>query len=150
MATGKTTPLMLMTCLSPLKGIYIYICRYTSSYSSLFECCIRYCCHLKLLESLQEDIWIRGTALKWFEWFIINSTQKAKIGDDFSDIIELLFCVQQQSVLGPILLKIYIWSLHIYAIKTKFEVEGFPDHQLSKQFLITMQRKALGSDINNC
>ena len=25
MATGKTTPLMLMTCLSPLKGIYTYV-----------------------------------------------------------------------------------------------------------------------------
>ena len=34
---------------------------------------------------------------------------------------------------------------------TKFEIEGFADdHQLYKQFLVSMQSKALGEGINDC
>ena len=107
--------------------------------------------HKKLLEILEKEIGIRGTALKWFKSFITNRTQKVKIGETYSDVIELLFGVAQGSVLGPPLFKIYIRSLYRYVAPTDFEIEGFADdHQLYKQFLITVQRKALGEDINNC
>ena len=107
--------------------------------------------HKKLLEILEKEIGIRGTALRWFESFITNRTQKVKIGETYSDVIELMYGVAQGSVLGPPLFKIYIRSLYRYVAPTEFEIEGFADdHQLYKPFLITMQRKALGDDINNC
>ena len=66
------------------------------------------------------------------------------------EILELLYGVAQGSVLGPQLFKIYIRSLYRYVEATKFEIEGFADdHQLIKQFLISLQVKALGADIQN-
>ena len=107
--------------------------------------------HDKLLEILEKDIGVTGTALKWFESFLKGRTQKVKIGNSYSDIIELLFGVAQGSVLGPPLFKIYIRSLYKYVEPTKFRIEGFADdHQLIKQFLIPLQRKALGKDIVDC
>ena len=106
--------------------------------------------HAKLLHILEHDIGIVGTALKWFESFLIGRTQKVKIRDEYSDILELLFGVAQGSVLGPPLFKIYIRSLYKHVEPTGFTIEGFADdHQLIKQFLITFQRNALGEDIQN-
>ena len=107
--------------------------------------------HDKLLDILQKQIGIGGTAIKWFESFLKGRTQKVKIGDTFSETDELLYGVAQGSVLGPILFKIYIRSLYDYVEPAKFRIEGFADdHQMIKQFIITLQRKALGADIVNC
>ena len=106
--------------------------------------------HAKLLDILKNEIGIEGTALKWFESFLIGRTQTVKIGDEYSDILELLYGVAQGSVLGPPLFKIYIRSLYKYVEPTKFTIEGFADdHQLIKQFMICIQQKALGEDIRN-
>ena len=106
--------------------------------------------HAKLLHILKYEIGIDGTALKWFESFLVGRTQTVKIGDDYSEVLELLYGVAQGSVLGPPLFKIYIRSLYKYVEPTKFTIEGFADdHQLIKQFLISVQQKALGEDIQN-
>ena len=106
--------------------------------------------HDKLLHILEYDIGIVGVSLKWFESFLKGRNQKVKIGEEFSEILELLYGVAQGSVLGPQLFKIYIRSLYKYIEATKFEIEGFADdHQLIKQFLISLQVKALGVDIQN-
>ena len=106
--------------------------------------------HAKLLDILKNEIGIDGTALKWFESFLIGRTQTVKIGDEYSEILELLYGVAQGSVLGPPLFKIYIRSLYRYVEPTKFSIEGFADdHQLFKQFMIGVQQKALGEDIQN-
>ena len=107
--------------------------------------------HDKLLEILEKDIGVTGIALKWFESFLKGRTQRVKIGDSYSYVMELMFGVPQGSVLGPILFKIYIRSLYKYVEPTKFRIEGFADdHQLIKQFLISLQQTALGKDIVQC
>lgn len=107
--------------------------------------------HNKLLEILEKEIGVTGTALRWFESFLKGRTQRVKIGSTYSEPIELRYGLAQGSVLGPPLFKIYIRSLYNYVEPTKFRIEGFADdHQLIKQFLISLQRKALGDDIVNC
>ena len=65
--------------------------------------------------------------------------------------MELLYGLAQGSVLGPPLFRIYIRSLYKYVEPTSFRIEGFADdHQLIKQFLVCLQRKALGEDIVDC
>ena len=107
--------------------------------------------HNKLLDILENDIGITGTALRWFASFLKGRTQRVKIGSTYSDAVELLYGLAQGSVLGPQLFKIYIRSLYKYVEPTKFKIEGFADdHQLIKQFIISLQRKALGEDIVLC
>ena len=107
-------------------------------------------CIDKLLHILESEIGITGIALEWFSSFLKGRSQKVMIGEEFSEILELLFGVPQGSVLGPILFKIYIRSLYKYVEPTKFTIEGFADdHQLIKRFMISMQVHALGDDIRN-
>ena len=107
--------------------------------------------HDKLLSILETDIGIGGTALTWFESFLKGRTQKVKIGSAYSEEVELKYGVAQGSVLGPALFKIYIRSLYKYIEPTSFRIEGFADdHQLIKQFIVSLQRKALGEDIVDC
>ena len=106
--------------------------------------------HDKLLDILEHDIGIVGIPLKWFKSFLKGRSHKVKIGEEHSELLELLYGVAQGSVLGPQLFKIYIRSLYKYIEPTKFEIEGFADdHQLIKQFLISLQVKALGVNIGN-
>ena len=107
--------------------------------------------HHKLLQILHRDIGITGTAWEWFKSFLINRTQKVKVGDSYSNTAKLSYGVAQGSILGPRLFNIYIRSLYEYIKTTGFEIEGFADdHQLYKQFLVATQTKALGDDIRNC
>ena len=65
----------------------------------------------RLLQILHDDIGIRGVALKWFESYLRKRTQKVKIGDQYSDEIELDFGVTQGSILGPKLFNIYTYNI---------------------------------------
>ena len=84
--------------------------------------------HTKLLEIFQYEI---GLVISYRE------NTKVKIGDEYSELIELLYGVAPGSFLGPILFKIYIRSFYQHVEVTKFNVEGFVyDHQLINKFLL--------------
>ena len=105
----------------------------------------------KLLSILKYEIGIIGTALKWFESFLSDRSQKVKVGDTYAVVTKLLFGVTQGSVLGPPLFNIYIRSLYSYIEQAKFEIFGFADdHQLLKTFLPVLQIQAFDGNINHC
>ena len=105
----------------------------------------------KLLNMLQHDIGICGTAYKWFESFIKGRTQRVKINDSYSESEELLYGLAQGSVLGPPLFNIYVRSLYPFIQSLNYDIEGFADdHQLFKSFLPVFQVEVLGSGINDC
>ena len=107
--------------------------------------------HTKLLTILRQEIGVDSVALEWFTSFLTNRTQKFKIGNSYSETSTLSFGVPQGSILGPRLFNIYIRSIYTYIEPTKFKIKGFADdHQLVKQFLVSMQCEALGDTIRQC
>ena len=107
--------------------------------------------HQKLLDILQYDYGITGSAYNWFESFLIGRTFKIKIGDSYSEETLLPYGVAQGSVLGPRLFNTYTKSIHQYVEQSQFDIEGFADdHQLMKHFIPSFQRQVLGDGIQNC
>ena len=105
----------------------------------------------KLWKILHDEIGIRDTALAWFKSYLINRTQKVKIGNCYSKETILDYGIPQGSVLRPILFNIYIRSFANNVDSIGFDVGGFADdHQLWKEFSIIFQMKALGQNLNEC
>ena len=105
----------------------------------------------KLLSILQHEIGVEGTPLKWLTSYLKGRTQEVKIGESFSEKLDLKYGVAQGSVLGPDLFNIYVRTLQNYVEPSTFSIFGFADdHQLLKIFLPALQVNALGENIQNC
>ena len=103
----------------------------------------------KLLGILEQKIMIKGTALKWFQSFLLNRKQKVMVNGKLSEILLTLYGVPQDSVLGPVLFNIYLRSIYKLVESHGFNIKGFADdHQLYVSFVPLFQSHYLGEKIN--
>ena len=64
--------------------------------------------HSILLNILQQDFGVVGTALNWFDSFLSGRKQRILVGDKTSDDFNLNCGVPQGSCMGPILFTLYV------------------------------------------
>ena len=105
----------------------------------------------KLLAILSEEIGITGVALKWFQSFLTGRTQKVRIDDKFSKILEVLFGVPQGSVLGPKLFSIYVRAQPKIFDNCSFTASSFADDSNGrKTFSLCFQYHVLKNELSHC
>ena len=105
----------------------------------------------QLLNILSEEIGVRGLALKWFRSFLTGRTQRVKINNNYSSILEVLFGVPQGSVIGPKLFNINVRGLPNVFQKLTFKAASFADDSNGmKTFSLTFQYEILKNEVVNC
>ena len=102
-----------------------------------------------LINILETEIGISGTALKWFESFLRGRKQKVRINGQLSSEIDVMFGVPQGSVLGPFLYNIYTRSKYDVFSKHGFKSSGFADDDNGrKRFSLCFQYDILKNSID--
>ena len=91
--------------------------------------------HELLLNILDSQYGIKGSALNWITSYLKNRKQKVCIGDSLSSESDLKYGVPQGSCIGPLLFSLYANSLHALADKHSTQIHGYADdHQLYVSF----------------
>ena len=102
----------------------------------------------KLIEILSNEIGITGVALEWFKSFILGRTQRVRIGEEFSSVLEVLFGTAQGSVLGPDLFSIYVRNQPKVFESCQFKSTSFADDSNGmKTFAIEFQFNVCKHDV---
>ena len=81
----------------------------------------------KLLSILENKMNIHGTALKWFNSFLLGRKQKVVINGQLSSLLLTLYGVPQGSVLGPVLFNIYVSHLPSLIERQNFSSSLYAD-----------------------
>ena len=98
----------------------------------------------KLLDILNKEIGVTGTALKWFQSFLVGRKQRVKINNSISDLLDILFGIAQGSVLGPTLFNIYSRKFANIVKLSGFVPGGFADdNNASNTFALCFQYRVL-------
>ena len=105
----------------------------------------------KLLQILDEELGIGGTALLWFKSFLTGRTQKVKINGEYSESCEVPCGAPQGSVLGPKLFNINVRSQPLVFKQCLFTTSSFADDSNGrKTFALSFQFQILKNDIVDC
>ena len=80
-----------------------------------------------LMNILQQDLGVIGTALNWFDSFLSGRKQRILVGDKTSDVFNLNCGVPQGSCMGPILFTLYVSRLFNINSQHLPSVHGYPD-----------------------
>ena len=83
--------------------------------------------HSILLNILQQDFGVVGTALNWFDSFLSGRKQRILVGDKTSDDFNLNCGVPQGSCMGPILFTLYVSRLFNIISQHLPSVHGYAD-----------------------
>ena len=101
--------------------------------------------HSILLNILQQDFGVAGTALNWFDSFLSGRKQRILVGDMTSDDFSLNCGVPQGSCMGPVLFTLYV-SRHFNFISQHLpSVHGYAD---DPKIYLSFRPCSIHSEIN--
>ena len=83
--------------------------------------------HQLLINKLEKNFGITGTALNWFRSYLDNRKFQVKINNTFSDLHNLKYGVPQGSILGPILYSLYVAEIEEIASSYNINVHVYAD-----------------------
>ena len=101
--------------------------------------------HSILLNILQQDFGVVGTALNWFDSFLSGRKQHILVGDKTSDNFNLNCGVPQGSCNWPILFTLYVSRLFNIISQHLPSVHGYAD---DKQIYLSFRPCSIHSEIN--